>query len=291
MSRIRLITLDAPRCFHDSTDNDLPLKRRRFALLVYLAMERSAPRERIATMFSPEVDEARAYGRLKQSVYELRQAFGMDCIQTRGSELSVHDSLTIDACDFGAFAEGGDYRRAIELYQRPFLDGFYLTGASGWERWVDRRRAVLARVYVQSARALVNAQLEKRDFDGAIACAQRWIELDEHNYSAHRVHMTALVAAGRTDAALSHYAELERRLMRTEGEQPPDELREFAEEIRRGLIGHRHNGRVLRWPDQKSAKVSATSTVSLPVLRSARRGFRGSHLRNLGGGLLRSGTT
>src|SRR5262245_17539109 len=98
---VHLITLGELRCVYNGADTDLPKQKLRFALLVYLAMERSAPREKVLALLWPEVDEDRARARLKQTIFELRQAFGTSCIESKGSELRVADDVTLDARDFG----------------------------------------------------------------------------------------------------------------------------------------------------------------------------------------------
>ncbi len=229
---IRLVTLDELRCFHNGAETDLPSQKRRFALLVYLAMERSAPREKIAALFYPEIDEERARNRLKQSTYALRRDFGDDCIETKADELRANAALILDARDFGSLAEIGDYGRALELYRRPFLDGFYLDDADEWERWVDRKRSVLAGTYARAARAWVNTLIEKQEYEAAIAHTTRWLEFDESSAEAHRLHMTALASAGQHAEALAHYETWERRLREEEGTEPSAAVAQLAREIR-----------------------------------------------------------
>src|SRR5687767_13581823 len=60
----RLITLSELRCFHGDVETDLPKQKLRFALLVYLAMERNATRDKVMALLWPEVDQERARGRL-----------------------------------------------------------------------------------------------------------------------------------------------------------------------------------------------------------------------------------
>jgi serine/threonine-protein kinase len=234
---IRLITLDAPRCIQAELDNDLPTQRRRFALLVYLAMVRSAPRARVAAMFNPEVEEKRANHRLSQSIYGIRRLLGDDCLITRGSELRISGALFIDAHDFGTLADLGDFQAALDLYRRPFLDGFYVDDAGEFENWVERTRAILARTCQRVYRSWIGQLIEQRDFTSAVAHAIRWLEIDVHCHDGHRLLMTALAQAGYSDDALDHYAGWERWLRETEGERPPEPIRKLAEEIRLSARG------------------------------------------------------
>ena len=50
--RVRLITLGVPSCRVDDIElTDLPSQKARFALLIYLALERNVSRDQAATMF------------------------------------------------------------------------------------------------------------------------------------------------------------------------------------------------------------------------------------------------
>jgi DNA-binding SARP family transcriptional activator len=198
-------------------------------------MERSAPRSKVTALFYPEIDEEQARRRLNQSIYAIRQDLGNDCILTWGGELRAGDALKSDACEFGNLAECGDYARAFEIYQRPFLDGFYLTGTAEWERWVDRRRAVLARTFVLAARLLIKRLIEQQDFGAASACAARWIELDGYSEEAHRLLMTALTRAGCGNDALRHYQDWERELRENDGVAPSDQMAAFVANLRKDV--------------------------------------------------------
>src|SRR5262245_53754701 len=181
--KIDITTLGELSCLCDDADTALPSQKRRFALLAYLAFERSAPRAKVIALFYPEIDERQAARRLNQSIYAIRQDLG-DCIESRGGELRARDFLMCDAFRFGNLAEKGEFARAFDLYRRPFLDGFYLNDCLEWDRWVERRRAVLARMYVQAARMLTSKLIDQGDFNLAAEHASRWVELDNDNEEA-----------------------------------------------------------------------------------------------------------
>ncbi|MGH7469129.1 MAG: AfsR/SARP family transcriptional regulator [Longimicrobiales bacterium] len=235
MSIINVITLSEPSCVCDGAETTLPVQKRRFALLAYLAMERSAPRARIVALFYPEIDESRAGRRLTQSIYSIRQVFGSNCIETRGGEVRACESLISDAGDFGTLADRGEYELALALYRRPFLDGFYLSKACDWERWVERRRAVLARTFSHAARLWIGKLIEQANYVAAITQASRWLELDEDNQEAHRLFMTALARSGRGEDALCHYQNWERSLLEHQGDVPCEPMTAFIDNLRKNL--------------------------------------------------------
>jgi DNA-binding SARP family transcriptional activator len=263
---VRLITLGELRCIHNGVDTDLPKQKLRFALLVYLAMERSVPREKVLALLWPEVDEERARRRLISMVFELKQVYPA-CIDTKGSELHIAEHVTLDARDFGTLADVGEFERALALYQRPFLDGFYLDDAGEFERWVERRRSVIRRVYTHAANAGINSLLEQREFKQAVTYATRWVELEDHNEDAHRSLMLALASAGRPEEALDHFVTLERNLREDEGRRPTETHTELAKKIRDELTKKSdHTGISLRGaPDPIPATVRDPDPQPRPV--------------------------
>jgi DNA-binding SARP family transcriptional activator len=200
-------------------------------------MERSAPREKLAALLWPEVDEARARHRLNQSIYALRQSIGNDSIFTKAEEVGVAADVTIDARDFGTLADVGEYDRALELYQRPFLDGFYVDGADEWERWVDRKRAVLERTYTHALRAQLRDFTHAQKWNDVMRTATRWLEHSDTSDDASHGLMLALASTGRVADALAHFEMIERKRREDDGERVSAQLRELSDAIRAGRIG------------------------------------------------------
>jgi DNA-binding SARP family transcriptional activator len=232
---IELITLGELRCLHDGVETEVPKQKIRFALLTYLAMERSAPREKLAAMFWPEINEERARHRLAQSLHALRKSLTTDCISTHGDQVRASPDIVVDARDFGTRAEVGQYERALELYQRPFLDGFFVDDAGEWERWVERQRAILARTYTHVARTVISGLLEQRRYDETIELATRWLVLDHAGEDAHWFLMTGLAGAGRATEAIDLYDQYERQLREDIGDTPSPRMQSLLRDIRAGL--------------------------------------------------------
>jgi DNA-binding SARP family transcriptional activator len=115
--QIRLSTLGRVRCDLDNQElTDLPGQRLRCALLLYLAVERKAPRETIQNLFWPERDDVKGRGALKQTVFELRRLLGDNSIETRGDDLQVHADLATDLEDFRRAVESKEWETALALY-------------------------------------------------------------------------------------------------------------------------------------------------------------------------------
>ena len=137
-------------------------RRRPLALLALIAAAgpRGITRERLIGLLWPDRDEAQARHVLAQSLYALRKDLGADELLLNGGSLRLNPAvITSDLQDFTAALDAGDRERAVALYQGPFLDGFYLTEAPEFERWVEEERARLQSRY-RSALEGAAAQLQ-----------------------------------------------------------------------------------------------------------------------------------
>ncbi|MFP5354462.1 MAG: hypothetical protein ACLGIK_04810, partial [Gemmatimonadota bacterium] len=116
------------------------VQRRRLALLALLATTRGrgVTREKLVGYLWPDSDPERARPLLSDSIYRVNQAVGGEALLAVGEELRLNaDVLRCDVVDFRDAVARRDWERAVELYTGPFLDGFYLTSADEFERWIE----------------------------------------------------------------------------------------------------------------------------------------------------------
>ncbi len=104
-------------------------------------------RDTLLGLFWAETDQQRARRALRQSLYYLRQSLGPGVLVGRGEEALGLDEqrLWCDVTAFEAALGEGRSEDALELYRGDLLDGFYVSGASEYERWLDERREELRR--------------------------------------------------------------------------------------------------------------------------------------------------
>ena len=152
-----------------------PVSRSAQALLVYLAA--AVPnglhrRNTLLALFWPELDETHARASLSQALYILRNALGDQAIVTRGdSEVGL--SRDVVWCDVRAFEEALDAGRpaeALALYRGGLLDGFMVSDAPEFERWLERERGRLRERAAEGGWALAEARAAGRD----LVQAERW---------------------------------------------------------------------------------------------------------------------
>ena len=123
---------------------------KRFALLAYLAGAQPTGyqrRDRIVALFWPELDQEHARTALRKAVHGLRAVLGEDAIVGRGTEelALTPGRWWADLTAFDAAFDAGDYAGALRLYRGELLDGFFISGAPEFERWLDAERSRVRR--------------------------------------------------------------------------------------------------------------------------------------------------
>jgi DNA-binding SARP family transcriptional activator/TolB-like protein/tetratricopeptide (TPR) repeat protein len=209
--------------------------RRRIALLAILSMARGRPvaRERLIGLLWPENPSDGARHLLSESLYVLRKALGEKAIVAVGDEVALTAAEV--GCDAAAFleaVESGDPGGAVSLYRGPFMDGFYLSQADEFERWVEVERDRLARALAQALERLAEEEELGGDF---LAAAGWWHRLVTHDPYSSRVVlrlMRSLETAGEHAAALRAAAEHTVFLRDDLGAHPDPAVPIYAERLR-----------------------------------------------------------
>ena len=212
-------------------------QRRRLALLALLAASapRGISRERLAAYLFPEANAARARGALSDALHGVRKALGRDAVITVGDELRLDPTVVgSDVAEFEAALAAGDLPRAVSLYQGPFLDGFFVSDAPEFERWVAAKRESFGRKYAEVLEALAR----QREAAGDPAAQVQWLrKLAAHAPFDSRVAarlMQALGAAGDPGGALQQ-ARTHQILLREElGIEPSAEIEAIAARLKVG---------------------------------------------------------
>ena len=213
---------------------------RRLGLLALLAAsgEQGRTRDQILAMLWAESDEERARKGLNQALYALRQEMGADDVILGVRDLRLNpDLVASDLAAFSGAIKAGQLERAAAEYTGPFLDGFHLSEAPEFERWLEEERAGLARDYATALQGLARRAEEGGDRPGAAEWWRKLAAQDPLNARVALGLMQALVAAGDPTAALQH-ARVYEVLLEQELEAPPDrEVVAFAKRIREDGVG------------------------------------------------------
>ncbi|MCA0241242.1 MAG: AAA family ATPase [Proteobacteria bacterium] len=217
---MRISLLGAPRLHRGDQAHDLAASDA--LLLAWLALDGAVPRRRAAEWLWPDRDARRANLSLRQRLFRLKRAAGVDVV-VGDATLELAGHVVHDLADFearlGADAEHG--RGELLAGISPSADG----EAAQWlvlarERWAERRQRALA----ERAEALAASQ----QLAAALRYAERlaaeapWLE------HAQRRVMRLHYLRGDRAAALAAYRRCEQWLARELGARPGTETRALA---------------------------------------------------------------
>ena len=208
---------------------------RRLALLALLAAAGPAglSRERLLGILWPEGDEEKGRHALAQTVYSLRRDLGNEAAIAGAAELRLDNAIiTSDVGDFAAALRAGDHEAIAHLYTGPFLDGFYLSDAPDFERWVEAERARLAGSAIRTFEQLAEAREKAGRPADALSCRLRLTQIDPLRGKFASAYMTALAAAGDRAGALAHARNHEALLRRELDTAPDPEVTRLAARLR-----------------------------------------------------------
>ncbi|MGH7527785.1 MAG: BTAD domain-containing putative transcriptional regulator [Gemmatimonadales bacterium] len=210
-------------------------QRKSLALLALLAPagDRGVSRDKVLAYLWPEAEPDRAAHRLTQLLYALRRDLKAEELFLGSNELRLNpELLTSDVQEFSTARRVGELERAVSLYGGPFLDGFFLSGASEFERWVENERTGLAGDY---AEALETLAADAAAQGNPRRAAQWWRRLAEQDPLSSRVTvhlMSALAAAGSRAAALDQAREYEALVRDELGAVPNPAVLALAAQLR-----------------------------------------------------------
>lgn len=227
---IRVTTLPRLSCAIDGRElTALPNQKRRAALLVYLTVEREAPRDLLLRLCYPDRSTERGRRALNQALYEIRQELGQEWVESTGDRLVVAASVQSDAADFVTAVERGAWSDALALYGGPFLRDLYLVDTQEFDEWVQHKRMRLAQLQRKASRGRIQQQMAAHDYAGAQETAQSWARLDPMEEEAHQRIIELYGLVGRPAEAQRHFADYEKLLAR-ENLTPLDETREILKQ-------------------------------------------------------------
>lgn len=233
---IRVETLGGLRILRDGEElTSLPGKPVQCALLVYLAVERSATRDQLLTLLWPEKSVEKARGSLNNTVYELRSELGQ-WVQLSGDTLRTAEWVTSDAAEISApgFEAGRDVDSVIPL--GDFLDGTHVGATSEFESWVDRQRRTLNRIQHDLQKAVVTRVYEDGDISKALRTAREWADRRPLDDEAQYWVIRLAAEAGHRGDAVARFEAFETLLLEEFDAKPQEDLVALVERIRQAEV-------------------------------------------------------
>jgi DNA-binding SARP family transcriptional activator/tetratricopeptide (TPR) repeat protein len=251
---IRLETLGGLRLIADGASVGwIQTQRHRAALLLFLAIERSVTRDRVAALLWPESDSERTRRALNQAVYALRQALGEDVIETRGDLLCISPRLTTDLDEYLAAAARADHATVLAAYKGGFLPSVHLADIKEFEEWVEVQRTKVSRAHRKARRSRLEKLLEAGQVNEALQVAREWVDTEPADDEAQHRVIDLLARTGERTEALRLY-ELYTRQLADSGLKPLDETFKLMEAIRSGDAASMPAAPV---PDRQEQRVTA----------------------------------
>ncbi len=254
MAEVTLRLFGTPRLDINGRPTQLG-RRKAMALLSYLAVTRSRHhRETLATLLWPESGPEAAYSALRNVLWILRQTPLSLFLRTDRStaELVEDDSLWVDVQRFRDLASGcstGKHggteacadcvpalEEAVSLVESPFMQGFMVSNADGFDDWQFAEREALQRELTETLDRLTAFHTDAEDWTAVTTYARRWLRADRLNEVCHRRLMRALSALGRRNEALRCYEECVRILDAELGLAPEVATTELSDSIRRAEV-------------------------------------------------------
>jgi DNA-binding SARP family transcriptional activator len=218
-------------------------------LLAYLAYfrQRSHPREVLVDLLWPEADLDAGRHNLSMALTFLRHLLeppgvpdGSVVVANRHAAGLDAAAITTDVAEFetalkaaagATAAERGTFlTAAVESYGGELLPGHY-------DDWIIPEQQRLDELYFQALRQLILHLEGEKDLARAVQFALRAVAVNRLREEAHREVIRLYAAAGRTDAALRQYRELERVLRDELGTAPAAETRALVSALRGGDAG------------------------------------------------------
>ncbi len=217
----------------DSWEGHLP------RLLFFFALDRPVvTRSEICQAFWPDLSNEQAvnvFHVTKRRLHKALEVVGMDILIHDGGYYRINPALNIhyDIMDFvSALVEGRSaapenklamWQRAIDLYQRPFLQGHH-------EAWILKRREEYQAGYIEALAEVARLRMEDGRHEQALNLLLRAANDDPRRQDIHREVMRLYADLGRRSEAAGHYQRLTETLAERKQELEP-QTRELYQEL------------------------------------------------------------
>jgi DNA-binding SARP family transcriptional activator/TolB-like protein len=255
---LRLILFGTPQLERDGTIvSGRAAQRRRIAILMLLARapRRTLTRDRIVGQLWTEHPPDAARRLLSEAVYIIRRELGEELLLATGDDLTLAAALYCDVDEFDEAVATADYERAVALHRGPFADGWYVSDAPEFERWVEGERVEGSAQFVKALRALTIQREADADWDGAATGWQAILRADPYSSSAVLGAAKARVANGEGATALQLLGAHEALLKADLGVGLSTELTALASAIRDGRLQSQ----------RRSTEVASVQVTATPV--------------------------
>ncbi len=233
--RLRLAFLGTPQIILDGAPLTEFKSRKGLALLVYLAMTaQPQARAKLAGLLWGELPEVAAANNLRVVLHHLKKHLSDYLIITRTTiAFDQTGDYWLDTEELQSIYDRADEQMSIPrlaetlaLYRGEFLEGVFLDDCPEFEQWIMVERERWQQLVLRWLRYLVEAEIERGEYDAAVAHVQRLLAIAPWYEEGHRQSMRLWAMTGQRSAALAQYYQC-RRTLYTELGVLPDEQTEI----------------------------------------------------------------
>jgi DNA-binding SARP family transcriptional activator len=152
-------------------------------------------------------------------------------VASRGDSLFLDPArVSSDFQDFEDAWGSGRLAEAVALYRGPLLDGFHVSGAPEFERWVEAERSRILSHCIEALKRLAKKAENKGHWNESAEWWRKAVMLDRYNSRLMVRRMVALTRGGDRGNAVRE-GEAHCELLRSDLDLEPDES--FFEELHR----------------------------------------------------------
>jgi predicted ATPase/DNA-binding SARP family transcriptional activator len=231
--------LGSPEFRQDGEILPVPITRKPLLLLTYLLLHQhnGHSREKLATLFWGDVSDQQARHSLRTALASLRKELGAKLFITDRETVQINPdtSIWVDALQFEQDAKSGfegeiqGLHNAVALYRDDLLADFY-------DDWILRERDYFRNLYVDLLLRLTQLMRSHSEYGRAIEYAERVLESDPANESAHQHLIFCRLANGDRGAALRQYEECQRVLQEELAVEPSPETTALYQWLKKAPI-------------------------------------------------------
>lgn len=212
------------------------VRRKSRALLYYVAASRrSVQRDKLVSIFWPDLPRPTGLQTLRTTIYGLRSQLSPWLVSTEDAieldgEVRV-DVWAVDELLSPADIELEQLTRAVAAYRGDFLEDFSLPDAGAFEDWVTYQRAYYQRLLVRALTRLSQLYESVGDFQQALESLERGLRFNPLQEDLQRESIRLHYLAGDRPGAIRKYDELRKLLDEEMGVPPMVETRALYDAI------------------------------------------------------------
>ncbi|OLC75086.1 MAG: hypothetical protein AUH78_09825 [Gemmatimonadetes bacterium 13_1_40CM_4_69_8] len=214
--------------------------KKNVALLLYLARapRRRCTREQLIGLLWPDKADEAARQSVREAIRTLRQYVGEGLTATGDVIELADDAIQLDTDQLERLVKQRDWAHTTPLINGDFLDGFKITGASGFEDWLTVERSHWHGLSMDALLRHAEERLDAGDELGADPPLVKARKIDSFSQRALRLQMRRLAATGDRSGAVQLFDQFLKDARRDGEVTVEPETQAVVERLRSGRAWH-----------------------------------------------------